>query len=660
MKLKKFNVKNYRSISDCEILFSERCRILIGINESGKSNILKSLTSINEDFVFAYDEDAKNSSSTGTYEKYDPTFRYFFSFEKDVIEKILKEVFGQNIKTWPFEMNEEKLEKFIAKISKQEYSHEITYNSENKRTTVSYYARIIRFVDVKDNYHRTIENLNFFYKNGNDYHIPENIYFYTEKENLSSEWIGEFEAKTVEVNPTYLEDILSTAFCNHLRANLPTSILWEYKPSTILNSNVSIDSFISDPDICLPLKNIFFLAGIKAISTTVSKARENVANFHNLLDKLGSAATEHIHSTWKDYKDISVLIKSSNNNFSIFIKDKNNIYDFKSRSDGFRRFISFILLLSAKNKTEDSFSGHIILFDEPEIGLHPSGTRHLLEEMIEISRKNYCVLATHSIFMIDRSKIDRHIVVTKENEDTMIVTANMQNFSEEEVLYNALGFSAFEIVKEVNLFFEGWTDKELFKICFDYFSSKLDAGFELDEIGICWSGKASKITSTIAPLITLPNRYFLVVSDHDKPALDEQKNFRHSFGKTKSEFLTYKEVSQTRKKIDYLELEDFLPSVLVEIEFNKILLKVIPGNTLRFEIKDFKGLGILKSWEAFVARNYKEKRDELKIDDKEIFVSMIKDALAHKNLEENSVLFSEYLKVLKGITKKIQKQIGSR
>jgi predicted ATP-dependent endonuclease of OLD family len=44
MKLATVNIKNFRSIKDQDISFEPRARILVGINESGKSNLLSALS----------------------------------------------------------------------------------------------------------------------------------------------------------------------------------------------------------------------------------------------------------------------------------------------------------------------------------------------------------------------------------------------------------------------------------------------------------------------------------------------------------------------------------------------------------------------------------------------------------------------------------------
>ena len=43
MRLDRVEIANFRSIKDVTITFEPRCRVLLGINESGKSNILNAL-----------------------------------------------------------------------------------------------------------------------------------------------------------------------------------------------------------------------------------------------------------------------------------------------------------------------------------------------------------------------------------------------------------------------------------------------------------------------------------------------------------------------------------------------------------------------------------------------------------------------------------------
>src|SRR5690348_12551930 len=61
MKLSKVVIENFRSIEEATIALRPRCRVLVGINESGKSNILKALSLLDPNVKIS-PEDLRESS----------------------------------------------------------------------------------------------------------------------------------------------------------------------------------------------------------------------------------------------------------------------------------------------------------------------------------------------------------------------------------------------------------------------------------------------------------------------------------------------------------------------------------------------------------------------------------------------------------------------
>jgi len=182
----------------------------------------------------------------------------------------------------------------------------------------------------------------------------------------------------------------------------------------------------------------------------------------------------------------------------------------------------------------------LLLIDEPEISLHPSGARYLRDELIRISEQNCVVFSTHSIFMIDPAEISRHYIVKKAKEITSLTTAESSNLAEEEVLLNALGYSVLDALRPFNVIFEGWKDKRLFEVSLGAAQPKVRKLF--DAIGICHARGASSL-KTITPMLALAKRECLIVSDHDKPALQERTEYLRDQGH--GEWLTYKDVDDS-------------------------------------------------------------------------------------------------------------------
>ena len=71
MKLTRAAITNFRSIAHSEVIFEPRCLVLVGINEAGKSNVLKALSTLARNYpmtrrdvrVAAPDEDKITTSN---------------------------------------------------------------------------------------------------------------------------------------------------------------------------------------------------------------------------------------------------------------------------------------------------------------------------------------------------------------------------------------------------------------------------------------------------------------------------------------------------------------------------------------------------------------------------------------------------------------------
>src|SRR5947208_3615912 len=122
--------------------------------------------------------------------------------------------------------------------------------------------------------------------------------------------------------------------------------------------------------------------------------------FQQTLSKVATRTTKHMRSVWKDYRGVTIALEPNGPHIDASVRDEYNVFQFAKRSDGFKRFVTFLLLVSAKARTNE-LSDTLYLQDEPDTGLHPSGSRYLRDELIRISETNYVVFSTHSIFMID-------------------------------------------------------------------------------------------------------------------------------------------------------------------------------------------------------------------------------------------------------------------
>ena len=173
----------------------------------------------------------------------------------------------------------------------------------------------------------------------------------------------------------------------------------------------------------------------------IYRLRWSIVRENSHLDRIANKTTNHFRKVWREYRNIEFSLRLDADQIIPGIKELNT-HDFARRSDGFKRFVTFLLMISVKVKA-DLLRNTLLLIDEPDTSLHPTGARYLRDELIRISRTNHVVYSTHSIFMIDSGDIGRHLIVKKKGEVTSIESAKESNIAEEEVLYNALGHSVF-------------------------------------------------------------------------------------------------------------------------------------------------------------------------------------------------------------------------
>lgn len=159
------------------------------------------------------------------------------------------------------------------------------------------------------------------------------------------------------------------------------------------------------------LKNIFELAGFNDIKTAFVNAYTEDGDYINLLSRVSEIATKNFEEKWEDLKGVKIDLSPDGTDIRIKVKEK-CAYNMEDRSDGFKKFVSILLMLSTQVECGE-IENCIILIDEPDNSLYPTGAKYLRDELINISEKNYVIYSTHSPFMIDKHNIERHIMVKR-------------------------------------------------------------------------------------------------------------------------------------------------------------------------------------------------------------------------------------------------------
>ena len=631
MKLDHVKIKNFRSIKEIELSFKSSCRVLVGINESGKSNILNALSLLGKNYNPDKQRDQREALPGEDIVK-EAFVKFVFKFEKRELDKIF-EILSSKILS-----NTKNPD--IVSLNGNNKSVKDFCNSQNEGL---YHVDILE--QKKSPQYWTLSEDEFTLLEGwkkptnacpSDFQVELKDQKYILKEyklihlNDSSAIPEDYlESATLED----LEKLIGSIVTDITTKNLPQIIFWEYKEENLLPKDINIDSFINNPDSCLPLKNMFILSGIEDISSSIQDKRGGTTNqFQNYLDGIATKTTRHFKKVWKDYKNVEFTLKKEHNCINPGVREKNT-YDFDKRSDGFKRFVTFLLMISAR-VTTNLLENTLLLVDEAEISLHPSGARYLRDELIKIANKNHVVYSTHSIFMIDSGDINRHYMVKKENEITTISEAKNSNIKDEEVLYNALGFSIFEILEEKNIIFEGWRDKCLFQTYMQKLPKKESEAIYKD-IGFCHAKGVPSI-KTITPMIELAKRKYLILSDSDQIAKASQKSYQKE--KNFGDWKTYQDIDPT---IEAITGEDFIKNDYIIKNINKVLSSM--GKPLIFNESFLQR----KADKLKQIRSWLQKNNILE-EEQEDIMKKIKDSI-FENLKSKNI-DAEYEKLFSGIS----------
>lgn len=371
---------------------------------------------------------------------------------------------------------------------------------------------------------------------------------------------------------------LGHAVNDQVATKLPKVVLWQHNDDFILKGETEFQSILeakSLDEISRPLVNLFRIGvGIKSLEsleTFVAEIQGDAGERSRYEATLNTKINEYIRSVWKDY-DQRIKIRLEKERILVQFYDPEcdsaSYFEMQERSQGARTFISFLLTIGAE-ANQGIIRDTVLLLDEPETHLHPSGVRFMLQELIKAAKNgNVVMFATHSIFMIDRQHYNRHAIVTKEKERSKIKPSSRNRvgfFMQEEVLYGALDINfnkEFDSTNRFNFVFEGDGDAILFRQFYESLN-KSDQPYSLGATSFYQGGKCTDIQKYFAEHPIQLGSVWIFVLDSDGPAQglrnfleDKYKEFLDSF----IFIFQYVREGWNEKEVQF---EDLLPEVVL-------------------------------------------------------------------------------------------------
>lgn len=558
MKIKEFYIRNYKSIKELNIPLNEyttatnknKVAFFVGVNESGKSTILKAIS------YLAFDDKYNEINYADDCNKE--------AFDKDEqIEITAKiDIDSNYISSQPNCYNlPSSLSKNLRIIDPEFY-----ILADNKQVTRSF---SFEFNEV-EYFKYAIENT---VKVVNGRNIETNTIIDIALTNKITEEVTE-ESAIIFLNThqtlltkALLNEYLTNKFNIWLKYHLPKIQLWKPTSEYLINETILLSKFKENPEISIPLKNIFHISGFtnKAeIKTAIDKATDNQGKIEELKSKLANAINKHINKIWKDHK-IKLHISVNGDDCEVHVEDKDKsfrYYQMEQRSDGFKQFLSLILTLSALNES-NQLSNNIILIDEPEVHLHPSGVRDMRNEILKIGKNNFVFVSTHSHYMIDNSCSERHWIVTKEKAETKInQISEATPIEDDNVLAAAFGLNVFrELLPRNIIIVEGGDDKFFISHILKQLKQKFFYSIKS-------AGGASKVPG-LTTLLSNENLTAFVIFDDDKEGRDNKKVIldKNNTSFTQSNVFTIKDLVPVLPQ--HSTIEDLMPLSFVKHFFDR-------------------------------------------------------------------------------------------
>jgi predicted ATP-dependent endonuclease of OLD family len=525
---------------------------LFGINETGKSNILRACALLDSEYQEKYNW-KKDCFKENKREGKTTEINYYFDFveselvelratlEADLPEPIIEQIKG--VQYW------------IEGDTDSEIYYGFKFFFKDETKIGGYFKKKkVKEVVTTEPQAESAENTEPILQKASD--IPEaNRGNYEE---VAIDKVGEIIAEIVD------DQIIEE--------KLPSIIHWDSSSKFLINGTIDLNVFKDKPsEISPPLLNMFKFLDLDedSLKTEITEALKETTDRHKLASDLSTATTKHLNTVWKEHAvEVQVTI-DSNGSCDVHFADKDantNFYEMQDRSDGFQRFISFILTLSAENLNEE-LTNTLILLDEPEVHLHPSGIEYLKDELLNIAKNNnYILAASHSIFLVDKKCIGRHITVKKVSGKTSVSYVSSENPFQEEVVFRALNTSIYELVQPFNIIFEGLIDSDIFLATKHKFRTDFPGLVNIGGIG-----------ATGAPEVKKYEKFFrgnllvkaIAIFDSDSEGRRELNNIKNDSLFPDRAF-ELKDIYDLGKSS--FELEDLLPKEVV-LESAKILYK---------------------------------------------------------------------------------------
>lgn len=144
-----------------------------------------------------------------------------------------------------------------------------------------------------------------------------------------------------------------------------------------------------------------------------------------LLQSAGTTLTKEFKSWWKQ-GDYRFRFEADGDHFRIWVSDdrRPEEVELENRSTGLQWFLSFYLVFLVESQGDHENA--ILLLDEPGLSLHPLAQRDLSAFFDGLTKTNQIIYTTHSPFLVDPDRLDRVRKVYVADDGSTVSSPNLR------------------------------------------------------------------------------------------------------------------------------------------------------------------------------------------------------------------------------------------
>lgn len=144
-----------------------------------------------------------------------------------------------------------------------------------------------------------------------------------------------------------------------------------------------------------------------------------------LLQSASTDLTKKFRDWWKQ-GEYRIRFNADGNHFRIWVSDdqRPEEIELEGRSTGLQWFLSFYLIFLVESA--DAHQGAILLLDEPGLSLHPLSQKDLSRFFESLSETNQLLYTTHSPFLVDANHLDQVRSVYVDEHGETVASPNLR------------------------------------------------------------------------------------------------------------------------------------------------------------------------------------------------------------------------------------------